>query len=115
VFVAHLRIGGPLRADASGGDSALFVNDRELTRQEVDYLARYVAVPVGRYWLDDDGNVGLEGSAEALLNLYAIIRSSAGDQDGDNFWSRDLIGAAGNSSGGCVYVSVDGAYATSGC
>jgi hypothetical protein len=116
VFVAHLDLGGPLPRDASDGHTAVLVNGRELSMAEVTYLSAYIDVVPGQYWLDDSGNVGLEGSSDPILNLYALIRAHPNaNGGGDNFYANDLLNTATNSSGGCVYVSVDGADATSGC
>jgi hypothetical protein len=116
-FVANLDIGGPLQPDASNGHSDVFVNGRELTQIEVMLLERYFAVYPGRYWLDANGDAGLDGSPDPILNLFAAIKagSSSGGTGGDNFFANSLLNTAGNSQGGCVYVTVDGEDATSGC
>ncbi|MCH9687446.1 MAG: hypothetical protein K0V04_38785, partial [Deltaproteobacteria bacterium] len=57
---AGLVVGGTLSPDASGGDTEVFINRRELTAIEVAALARLGTVVPGRYWLDGNGNWGLE-------------------------------------------------------
>jgi hypothetical protein len=117
-FVAGLHLGGPLRADASNGSSGIFVNGRDLTDVEVAFLAQYIPVYEGRYWLDAAGDVGYEGSSDVLFNLFSVVRgarSSGGGSGGDNFYGSSLIDSASNSQGGCSYISVDGTTYTSGC
>lgn len=57
-----LKLGGPLRADASRGTSGIFINGRQITLSERDYLAqtcRKRAAP-GRYWVNARGVGGFE-------------------------------------------------------
>lgn len=67
-----LDLGGELPADASAGNTNVFINGRELPAEELQFLRQYVInLSPGRYWLDSIGNLGKEGGP-ALLNLYAI-------------------------------------------
>jgi len=81
---AGLIIGGALKASASGGGDGryggVFVNGRELHPQDVAGLKQQLGqVKSGRYWVDAQGNFGLEGGA-LLGNLYALAaqRGSSG-------------------------------------
>jgi hypothetical protein len=117
-FVPNLQIGGPLREDASNGATGVFVNGRNLTDVEVAFLGQYTVVYQGRYWLDSNGDVGVEGMDAVLFNLFALVRSAnsnGGASSRDGFYSNSLIDGASNSSGGCSYISVDGTTYTSGC
>jgi hypothetical protein len=73
VLPAGLRLGGPLRADASRGTSGVFFNGRELTTNEVASLRQHVPVEPGRYWLDSSGNAGPEGGP-ATANLAQMVQ-----------------------------------------
>ena len=58
-----LRLGGPLRADASRGTSRVFINGRQLTGGEKSYIEQACRTPVvpGRYWVNAQGLGGNEG------------------------------------------------------
>ena len=79
-----LVLGGSLRADASRGNTGVFVNGRELHQLDVVALQRCVNVIPGRYWVDARGVGGYEGGA-ALFNLAQLCgaarrRSGGGTQ-----------------------------------
>ncbi len=65
-----LRLGGPLRADASHGTSGVFINGRQLTLGEKFYLEQLCQTPVtpARYWVNAQGLGGFEGGP-ASFNL----------------------------------------------
>jgi hypothetical protein len=65
-----LKLGGPLRADASRGTTPVFINGRQLTEGEVLYIALGCQSPVipGRYWVNAFGIGGFEGGP-AMFNL----------------------------------------------
>ena len=65
-----LKLGGPLRAEASGGTSGIYFNGRQITVSERGYLERTCnmrAAP-GRYWVNARGVGGAEGGP-AKFNL----------------------------------------------
>jgi hypothetical protein len=76
-----LPLGGPLRADASGGGDGryggVFINGRELHPQDIAALAAQIGqVQPGRYWVDAAGNFGYEGGG-MLGNLRAMASSAS--------------------------------------
>jgi hypothetical protein len=95
---ARLRLGGPLRADASNGTSRVFVNGRELTTVEVYGLQRACGTPVyrGRYWVDAQGRGGVEGGA-AIFNLAACGQQQGARSSGGSS-TRTYCDGAGNCS-----------------
>jgi len=101
----------PLAADASAGMTNIFINGREITDIEEAYLTALFNAPVpqGLYWLEANGNYGVEGDTTVLGNLAVAAGGSAGGGSGDNFWSAGNYSAGnydqGNTRG---YVSVPG-------
>jgi hypothetical protein len=106
---------GPLAADASHGNMPVFINGRQLTQVEVNYLAWLAggAVAPGRYWVDALLNWGYEGVPVPAGNLrqLAAARSGGGGRGGgggDNTWSG-LVGAGNYNDDNTVgYVSIPG-------
>lgn len=104
---------GRLRRDASGGNTNVVVNGRELHQSEWavwSYILGYWIQP-GNYWLDEQGNAGYEGNPLPVVNLYSAASQNAYQgqgSGGDNFWSTRF--SAGNSYAGNQqgYVSVPG-------
>ena len=97
---AGLRIGGPLRADASNGRTSVWTNGRRLPAQDLRALEALTGpVEPGRYWLDAYGNAGREGGP-ALVNLAQLARQ-AQNSGLRRSW---LTGIGSNSSGGSGYV-----------
>jgi hypothetical protein len=76
-IMAGLDLGGPLRADASSGDTGVFINGRELHRVDVARLSQIGPVFPGRCWMDAYGNIGLEGQP-AFGNVWAAVRALGG-------------------------------------
>src|SRR5262249_20935756 len=72
-----LRIGGPLRADASHGRTGVFVNGRQLHSLDGAGLPRCVQVIPGRYWVVANGIGGLEGGP-ASFNLAQLCGAAGG-------------------------------------
>ncbi len=73
VIQAGLNLGGPLRPDASNGNTGVFVNGRQLHQVDVLRLQQLGPVYAGRYWVDAYGNFGLEGGP-MLGNLMALMQ-----------------------------------------
>ncbi|MEL6809975.1 MAG: hypothetical protein AAFP76_01420 [Bacteroidota bacterium] len=94
-----MNLGGPLKANASNGNTRVFVNGRELHYRDVQALQRIITVIPGRYWLDSKGNGGYEG-APASFNLLYLARQSGGS----TFFRNSYTGIGGGSSGGTSYV-----------
>lgn len=70
---ANLALGAPLPSDASGGGSGavtgVFVNGREIHVADYLALSRLGQILPGRYWLDANGNWGVEGLDAPMGNL----------------------------------------------
>jgi hypothetical protein len=103
---------GALAADASGGQTNVFVNGRNLPQAEVMILSALwgAYVQPGRYWLDGAGNVGYEGVPIPTGNLYALAqaRGAIGGGGGDNFWNSRFSAGNYNADNTQGYVSVPG-------
>jgi hypothetical protein len=91
---------GRLRADASKGNSGVFLNGRELPKEDIKAFRRIGFSPrKTRYWLDEHGNCGLEHGG-FLLNLVECARVSG--YAGDRMPSTPLGYAPGDGSA-CFY------------
>jgi hypothetical protein len=101
ILPAGLVLGGPLPPNASGGGNGqvtgVFINGRELHPTDFQNLVRLVgaAVPAGRYWVDAQGNAGVEGGP-ALGNLYAAARQRAGSGGRHTSYYDPGIGGSGS-------------------
>ena len=102
---AGLAIGGPLSPKASAGTTGVFINGRELPTSDLVALQRLGPVPQGRYWLDGQGNWGVEGGP-VQGNLVAAARQAngGGGGGGDNYYHSSTTGTSMNSSGGSGYI-----------
>ena len=110
---------GTMSEDASGGDTGVYLNDRVLNRQEVDFLRDLYSSEIyqGRYYMNALGYVTSPEYPFFYTNLYKALQAK---YQSDNGWSTKW-GANGNSSGGCTYVNLPGSTGitqttvTSGC
>jgi hypothetical protein len=68
---------GKLAANASNGDTGVFINGREINLVEaVRIQASFGAVYQGHWWLDGrTGYFGIEGYPVPLGNMFALIKS----------------------------------------
>ncbi len=103
IGVAGLYLGGPLRADASGGQTRVFINGRELHELDVIGLSRLGAVLPGRYWVDERGNCGLEGGP-AFVNLARLAGAGSKTNCGPSVYAKDRTWAGCDGDGG-MFVS----------
>ena len=76
-ILAGLNLGGPLRADASNGDTGVFINGRQLHRVDVARLQQIWPVYRSRCWMDAYGNIGLEGQP-AFGNVWVAAAQAQG-------------------------------------
>jgi hypothetical protein len=101
-----LRLGGPLRADASRGTSGVFINGRQLTLGEKSYLEQTCRTPVipGRYWVNAQGLGGYEGRP-ASFNL-ALCGGSSGQSRGGGSSTRTFCNPDGSCTSSGLWGSV---------
>jgi len=99
--IPGLALGGPLAADASGSQSGVFMNGRQLHAQEIAWLRTLGPVLPGRYWLDAMGYVGFEGQTLAFVHLPTLAAQKS-RLVGHNSASRNGTWVA--SGGGCLIV-----------
>ncbi len=103
-IVPGLDLGGPLTAQASNGNTGVFINGRELPQYDLIALTRLVGfVQPGRYFLDAMGNAGYEGGPP-MINLVAASRQQQTQGGGGDGWYSSNVNAGGNESGGTGYV-----------
>jgi hypothetical protein len=69
-----LSVRGPLRADASNGNTGVFINGRQLHLQDVAGLRSLAGTVLpGRWWVDAQGNFGMEGGG-LMGNLWLLAQ-----------------------------------------
>ena len=103
---AGLNLGGELKADASCGNTGVFINGRELHIEDVKLLQSLSGYVVpGRYWMDAELNAGIEGGP-ALVN-YRVLAASK-NKGKDKFWRSRYGAGNSNADGSQGYVSVPG-------
>src|SRR5688572_12559213 len=112
---------GNLPAHASNGNTGVFINGREINMTEAQFFQRiFGAVYQGRWWLDSNGNVGVEGNPMPLANLVAALQQAqrgSGGGGGDGYrWRDEINRSSGGAENGCVWVRMPGTpYRRAGC
>ena len=112
-FIAPgINLGGPLRADASGGGTGVFINGRDLPPADLIALERNTGqTPPGRYFITAQGLAGYEGGPP-LWDLAAPAARSGGG--GSNSWQSKITGGSGFTDGhtGAVFLPNGGIVST---
>ncbi len=105
---AGLGLGGRLPANASGGGNGMltgvFINGRELHPVDVQQLGAYMRMPVarGRFWVDAQGNAGVEGGPFAF-NIHQLAAANGGGA-GNTRTRDDGRGNRTSVGNGCAVV-----------
>jgi hypothetical protein len=88
---AGLDLGPPLPSNASNGTSGVYINNRQLQSVEVQFLSALVGVQwqPGRYFIDAQGNAGLEGGG-VLVNLVQAAQQRQAAAGGGNNGRQDV-------------------------
>ena len=79
-----LNLGGPLKPNASAGNSGIFINGRQIPLVEVQYLQRLLPVMPGRYWMNAKGIGGPEGGPPSFDLAAAASQHGGGGYGGWN-------------------------------
>ncbi len=105
-----LKLGGPLRADASQGSTGVFINGRQIHSLEFLYLKNVFGYVIpGRYWMNAQGIAGFEGGPPQF-NLNIASQGMAND------WIRRTPGGTIGGSGDCFYYNhPNGSSVMTGC
>lgn len=74
---AGLKLGGPLKRNASKGKTGVIVNGRELHEKDVAALQHCLDIVPGRYWVLANGLGGPEGGSPQF-NLAALCGAKSG-------------------------------------
>ena len=93
-----IAVGGPLRADSSGGTMNVFINGRQLHQLDVIALQQFMPVLPGRFWVDAYWNGGYEGGP-AFFNIAQLMRASGRGGSG-GAWSHTTKGFTNNTTVG---------------
>ncbi|UZR92278.1 hypothetical protein [Chondrinema litorale] len=122
VLLPNLQLGGQLRANASNGNTNVFINGRNLPQQDLMVLQSVLGyIQPGRYWIDGNGNAGKEGGP-ALINLRQAVAANqqsntnynTGGNNNSNsgskntFYRNSYTGIGAGSDGETSYVIGDG-------
>ncbi|GLJ30768.1 hypothetical protein SUGI_0610140 [Cryptomeria japonica] len=72
IISAHLNVGGDLQADASSGNTHVYMNGREISKIELKML-KWAGVPCAdkpHFWVDSDGTYREEGQNKPKGNIW---------------------------------------------
>lgn len=103
---------GTVAQNASNGNTGVLINGRELTQTEYMLLCQLIGNTVfpGSYWLDAQGNAGMQGNPVPLVNLFIAAKQNThrSGSGGDNFWSSRYSAGNYTEDNSAGYVSVPG-------
>jgi hypothetical protein len=101
-----LDLGGPLRADASAGDTGVFITGRQLHRLDVVMLQQVTPVYRGRYWVNALGYCGFEGNPVPFMNLGAMVQAKQSRSSGGGAYNRSTAGGGigGDGEGNFYFI-----------
>ncbi len=111
---------GALDPKSSNGNTGVFINQREITEFELQYLMSLfqIQIPAGYYILDSQGDIYSPANPYLRGNIYQAIQQSQG---GSNSWSTKH-GYSGGGNNSCSWVNIPGSsgitkttVTTSGC
>ncbi len=109
-----LRLGGPLRADASGGGTGVYLNGRELPLPDLLALEQVLgSILPARYWMDAQGFTGYENGPAIANIIYLGNAATSGGGYTENTYGG-YIGSDGQTSyffdpeSGCSVISGGG-------
>jgi hypothetical protein len=119
VIAAGLDLGPPLPANASGGGTSIVINGREIHPAERAYLEYLIgaAIAPGRYFLDADGNAGVEGQEPTINLAVAAQQRRGGGGSRSIYGGTDHTGRASwfETDGKCRYIETPSGGFSSGC
>lgn len=101
----NLPIGDPVKPNASNGTAPFYVNGRQLTWAEVQYLSTCMQVIPGRYWMDSQGIGGVEGGPA----IFNVTRACAQARGGSHRGKYGSVLSDGTTSG-AFFKNTDGSY-----
>jgi hypothetical protein len=95
---------GRLSSRASGGNTGVFLNGRELSKEEWNFWSNLNGAWIyqGYYWMDSKGNAGISGDPTVLVNFYAKAKQSQQNNyagSGGNEYNYSNYGNSGNAWG----------------
>jgi hypothetical protein len=92
-ILPNLDLPRPMPADISGGGTGIFINGRQIHVQDQMALQQIFGVTIpGRYWLDAQGNLGIEGGM-VIANLAAAMQAAAGRGYGSATGAGGTVGS----------------------
>ncbi|PKI54334.1 hypothetical protein CRG98_025270 [Punica granatum] len=98
IISPHLNVGDPLRADASNGNSQVFINGREITKVELRMLQLAGVQCAGNphFWVNEDGSYQEEGQKNTKAN--SLVGRPVPDYIGQQILQKVLL--VGHSGSG---------------
>lgn len=99
---AEMDLPGPMPQDISGGGTGIVINGREIHPQDQMALMSVLGTTIpGSYWLDAQGNLGIQGGGVIVNLAQAAQRSGAGGSGGLVSGAGGTVGTDG--SGGVLF------------